>query len=96
MGKWRVLVFSVGILAGCVPIGHDPVREEFGISAVGPASGNSVAPSSVAPQKLGWKISQICTLGYAPGKEEVDAAEAAQQILDQRLRCRPYQRVSLF
>ena len=96
MSQWRVLMVSVGVLAGCVPIGHDPAREEFGVSAVGPAAAAAVAPGSAASQMLTWKISQICTLGYAPGKEEVEGAEAGQQILDQRLRCRPYERVSLF
>jgi hypothetical protein len=96
MSQWRVLVVSAGLLAGCVPIGHDPAREQFGVSAVGPAVADSSAPASAAAQMLAWKIGQICTLGYAPGQKEVEAAEAGQQIVDQLLRCRPYERVSLF
>lgn len=96
MGQWRVLVVSAGLLAGCVPIAHDPVREQFGVSAVGPVSAGSSAPGAEAEQVLAWKIGQICTLGYAAGQQEVEAAEAGQQILDRLLRCQPYERVSLF
>ena len=92
MGRsWSLGLLAV-VLSGCVPIAHDPVRDEFGVSTARPDGGTS-AVSGDQQAKLDWKAGQICVRGYSQTNENTEPAEASQQIIDMKLRCGHYDRL---
>ncbi len=92
MGRWLSLGLLVLAVSGCVPIAHDPVRDQFGVSTARPDGGTSpVTPDQQA--KLDWKAQQICVRGYGQTAQETEPAEASQQLIDMKLRCGHYDRL---
>lgn len=94
MGRFLYVAVFMAILAGCVPIQRDPARAEFGVSIVRPDVG-AAAPSKTEIARLAAKADQICTQGYTMTRVEVERAEAGQQLVDMKLRCKHYDRVDL-
>jgi hypothetical protein len=92
MGRFLSLALLGLILAGCVPIAHDPARDEFGVSTARPDAGAS-PPAADEIAKLDWKAGQICIRGYAQTQRDVEPAESAQQLIDMKLRCGHYDRL---
>jgi hypothetical protein len=93
MGRFLSLAIVMSILSGCVPIAHDPVRDEFGVSTARPGNGAASA-STVDVAGLDAKAGQICARGYDRTHEDVEPAEADQQIVDMKLRCHHYDRLN--
>ncbi len=94
MGRFLYVAVFVALLAGCVPIERAPARAEFGVSIVRPDVG-AAAPSKTETARLAAKADQICTQGYTMTRVEVEQAEAGQQLVDMKLRCKYYDRVDL-
>lgn len=92
MGRFLYLAVFTALLAGCVPMSIDPARNEFGVSTARP-DGGTAAPSAAEVAKLDWKANQVCTRGYVQTKQDLDPAEADQQIVDMNLRCDHYDRM---
>jgi hypothetical protein len=92
MGRFLYLTVFTVLLAGCVPIAADPARDEFGVSTARP-DGGTAAPSDTEVAKLDWKANQICTRGYAQTNQDLEPAEANQQVVDMKLRCGHYNRL---
>ncbi len=92
MGRFLYLAVLTALLAGCVPIGLDPSRDEFGVSAARP-DGGTTAPGNTETAQLDWKASQICIRGYAKTRQDVEPAEASRQLVDMKLRCGHYDRL---
>jgi len=99
MGRWLVAAVLAGSLGACgsfSPTGAtDPARTIIGVSAPQLRDGDSTAPQPAAIDMVQWKADQICTRGVARIQEDVEPAEADKQLVDWKLRCRPY-RLSLF
>ena len=85
-------VFAV-FLAGCVPIGRVPSRDEFGVSVVGPAGSKSGTVDAAQTARLDTKARQICARGYTKAGQDIEPAEANQQFVDMKLRCAHYDRL---
>ncbi len=92
MGRFLFLTVFAALLAGCVPIASDPARDEFGVSTARPDAGTA-APGEAEVAKLDWKADRLCTRGYTQTSQELDPAEAGQQIVDMKLRCGHYDRM---
>jgi hypothetical protein len=89
MGRFLYLAVLTTLLAGCVPIAADPARDEFGLSTARTDAG-SAAPTDADAAKLSWKAGQICIHGNLRTQQDLEPAEAGQQIIDMRLRCGHY------
>ena len=89
MKAWLVLAVAA-LVGGCVPVERDPARDVVGVS-VATGHETDAAHDAAAQKLLAWKARQICTVpGYDVQKQDVEAAEEGQQIVDWQLRCRPY------
>ena len=93
MGRSLYLIVFLGLFAGCVPMGIDPARDQFGVSTARPDAG-ATAPTDRTRRAR----SQVATSLYqglsgrgAHGSAGADGA----QIVDQNLRCTHYDRVHL-
>lgn len=85
MRAWLIVVLAA-LVAGCVPVDHDPARDVIGVSAAA-----DKAADAAAQHLLAWKASQVCTVpGYNVQKTDVEPAEDKQRILDSQLCCQPY------
>lgn len=91
MGRFLYLAVFVALLPGCVPIAADPARDVFGVSTSRP-DGGTVAPGDTETAKLNWKASQICIHGYSQTQQDLEPAEAGQQLIDMKLSCGHYDR----
>lgn len=92
MGRFLYPAVLMILLGGCVGIQADPARDEFGLSTAR-ADAGTAAPGDADAAKLAWKASQICVRGYAQTQQDVEPAEAAQQLIDMKLRCGHYDRM---
>lgn len=92
MGRFLSLALCMLIVSGCVPMARDATREEFGVSTAR-APSNVATASAEETAKLDWKANQICVRGYDQTREDVEAAESDQQIIDMKLRCGHYDRL---
>jgi hypothetical protein len=93
MGRFLYLTVLTALLAGCVPIAADPARDEFGVSTARP-DGGAAAAGDTEIAKLGWKAGQVCDHGYEQTRQDIEPAEANQQIVDMKLRCGHYDRLN--
>jgi hypothetical protein len=91
MDRFLHLAVLTALLAGCVPIAADPVRDTFGLSTARQDAGSAVATDAEAA-KLAWKANQICIHGSVQTQQDIEPAEAGQQIVDRQLRCGHYDR----
>ena len=89
MGRFLCLVVFALLLNGCVPIGRDLPREEFGVSTARP-DGGTAALAAGETAKLDWKAGQICIHGYTQTRQDLEPAESNQQLIDMKLRCGHY------
>jgi hypothetical protein len=93
MGRWLLMAVLAALISGCgslMPvIPGDPDRLVIGVSAARPAADNQ-EPSAEVAHALDWKVSQICTDGYARLNQTFEPAEQDQQLVDWQLRCNPY------
>jgi hypothetical protein len=94
MKRSLYLIVLLGLLSGCVPIGIDPTRDQFGVSTSRP-DGGAAAPADPQLAELDRKAQQICTTGYQGTAPTAQSATNGQQIVDERLRCGHYDRVNL-
>jgi hypothetical protein len=94
MGRSLYLIVLLGVLSGCVPIGIDPARDQFGVST-GRADSGAAAPADPQLAELNRKAQQICTTGYQAAAPTVQSAGNGQQLIDEKLRCGHYDRVNL-
>src|SRR5215813_11190334 len=94
MGRSLYLIVLLGLLSGCVPIGIDPARDQFGVSTARPDAG-AAGPDGPQLAELDRKAQQVCTTGYDGAAPTVQPAQDKQQIVDQKLRCGHYDRLNL-
>lgn len=93
MGRFLSLATVMLMVSGCVPIAHDPVRDEFGVSAARPGTDSApVSPAEMA--SLNARADRICVRGFDRTGEDVEAAEGDQQLIDMKLRCHHYDRLN--
>ncbi len=92
MGRFASIAVFALILAGCVPIAHEPNREEFGVSTARPENGTA-PPAATETAKLDRKGNQLCVHAYTQTRLDTEPAESGQQIIDLKLRCDPYDRL---
>jgi len=92
MGRFAwVAVFAL-VLAGCVPIPHEPARDEFGVSA-SRADAGTAPPAGADMASLERKAQQSCVHAYTQTRLDTEPAESGQQIIDMKLRCGQYNRL---
>jgi hypothetical protein len=101
MCRWLWVAALAGLLSGCGTVGDvlgqsvspslpsNPARNVLGVSVARPAAGTA-EPDAQLVQQLEWKAGQICTRGYDRTRQDIEPAEADQQLVDWQLRCRPY------
>lgn len=94
MGRSLYLIVLLGLLSGCVPIGIDPARDQFGVSTARPDAG-ATGPTDPQLAELDRKSQQVCTTGYQGAAPTVQPAQNGAQLVDQKLRCAHYDRVNL-
>ncbi len=94
MGRSLYLIVLVGALAGCVPIGIDRSRDQFGVSTARPTA-DAAPPTAPQLAELGRKAQAICTTGTQAAAPTVQPAMNEQQLVDQKLRCGHYDRLNL-
>jgi hypothetical protein len=92
MGRFLSLTLLVVVLNGCVPIVRDSTRDEFGVSTARPDAGAN-PPATAELAKLDWKAKQVCIRRYDQTHQDIEPAEAGQQLIDMKLRCGHYDRL---
>jgi hypothetical protein len=94
----RTAILAVGVagllaacstFAGSVP--GDPSRDNLGVAAHQPTLGEGGDVAPAIARQLDWKLSQICTLGHEPARQDLEPAERDEQLVDWQLRCSPYE-----
>lgn len=93
MGRSLYLVVLLGLLSGCVPMHIDPSRDQFGVSTARPDAGTA-PPAAPQLAELDRKAQAICTTGTERTAPTVQPAMNEQQIVDQKLRCGHYDRLT--
>lgn len=85
-------LFVLGLLAGCAPFHPNPARDRFGVSTARADMGTApvAAPQLAA---LARRADAICTLGFEAAPPTILPAEDRQQLVEQKLRCRHYDRI---
>jgi hypothetical protein len=94
MGRSLYLIVLLCLLSGCVPIGLDAARDQFGVSRGGVVAA-AAGPTGPQLAELDRKAQQICTTGHEGVAPTVQPAQDGQQLVDQKLRCGHYDRLNL-
>ncbi len=101
--RWLVLALVAAATAGCADalsdlryVFHggppaDPARLVVGVSGERSAGSSSAEADAKMRGYLHSKATQICTAGYETVKVDTLAAENDKQLVDEELRCQPYQ-----
>lgn len=92
MGRFAFVAVFALIMAGCVPIPHEPQRDEFGVSTPR-ADAGTTPPAADEMARLERKAAQSCVHGYTQTRLDTEPAEADRQIIDMKLRCGKYNRL---
>lgn len=93
LGRFLYLAVFAVFLAGCVPMGRVPSRDEFGVSTVGPAGSKGETVDGKLAARLDTKVRQICSRGYTKIGQDIEPAEANRRFVDMKLRCAHYDRL---
>ncbi|HEY3919837.1 MAG TPA: hypothetical protein VGL83_18750 [Stellaceae bacterium] len=72
----------------------DPSRDQFGVSAARPDDAGTAAPAAPELAALDQKAHKVCTLGYDGAAPTIQPADNGQQLVDQKLRCQHYDRLT--
>ena len=101
--RWLILALTAVAVAGCADAQSDlrylfhggppadPARLVIGVSGQRVAGSSSAEADQQMRGYLDSRANQICTGGYETVKVDTLAAEEGKQIVDEELRCRPYE-----
>ena len=101
--RWLILAITAAATAACADAQSDvrylfhggppadPARLAIGVSGERLAGSASAEADAKMRNYLDSKANQICTGGYDTVTVDTLAAEEGKQLVDEELRCRPYE-----